>query len=114
MTDDELEQLLCRQRLVSPGSSLRTRVLTAATGEPLRVRLGIFDYAMVAVAAGLVLAVVLIDAPAQPPTAEASRQRQISDVARAMGGGSDAMRYAELAVAREDQSSDPVLMEGAW
>lgn len=114
MTDDELEQLLGRQRIAGPQPCLRARVLKAATGEPVRVRLGIFDYAMVAVAAGLVLAVVLIDAPAQPPSMEASRQRQISDVARAMGGGPDARRYAELVVSREDQSTDPALMEGRW
>jgi hypothetical protein len=114
MTDDELERRLGRQRIAGPGPSLRVRVLGAATGEALTVRLGTFDYAMAAVAAGLLVAVTLIDAPAPPPTMEASRQREITDVARALGGGPDAMRYAELVVSRRDEPPDPASMEGSW
>jgi hypothetical protein len=114
MTDDEFEQLLGRQRLASPASSLRARVLVATNGERLRVQLGIFDYTMVAIAAGLVLAVTLIAPPAQRPSAEVSRQREISEMALALGGGPDALRYAEIVVSREDEPMDPALMEGAW
>jgi hypothetical protein len=114
MTDDELEQLLGRQRLTAPHPSLRARVLTAATGEPLRVRLGIFDYAVAALAAGLVLAVALTDAPAPPVSAAATRQREISDMADALGGGPDAMRYAELVMSRAGEPVDPVVLEGSW
>ena len=114
MTDDELEQLLGRQQFTAPHPLLRTRVLDTATGEPRRVRLGIVDYAMVAVAAGLILAVTLIDVPANPPWGAASRQREISDVARALGGGQEATRYAEIVVLRKDEATDPFVTEAAW
>jgi hypothetical protein len=114
MTDDQLEELLGRHRLTAPHPSLRARVLDASTGEPVRVRLGIVDYAIGGFAAGLLLTVTFMDAPMPPPSAEAIRQREISEVAEALGGGPDAMRYAAVVVSREDEPADPSLVEGAW
>jgi hypothetical protein len=114
MTDKELEQLLRRQRLTGPSASLRDRVLRSATGEPLRVPLGRFDYAAAAVAAGLVLAAALIEVPEPRSAAETSRQAEIAALAQELGGGPDALRYAELVISRDDEPQDPAVTEERW
>jgi hypothetical protein len=113
MTDEELERALGRQRVVGPPSSLRARVLDSATGQPVRVRLGVFDYATAALAAGLVLLASLIDAPV-PSTADARRQRETLAVAAALGGGPDALQYAEFVVSRGGELDDPAATESPW
>ena len=113
MTDEELEQLLGRHRVAGPSASLRARVLRTATGEPVSVRLGVFDYVTAAVAAGLVLLATLTDA-SLPPGADARRQREITAVAAALGGGPEALQYAELVVSRSGEPENPVEMESLW
>ena len=113
MTDQEIERLLGRHRVAGPPESLRARVLHAATGEPVRVRLGTFDYAAAAVAAGLVLLASVIEAP-MPVAADAQRQRETRAVAAALGGDADAWRYAEFVVSRRGEPEEPAVVESLW
>ena len=113
MRDDEIEQLIGRQRVAAPRPLLRARVLATATGEPRRVPLGLFDYGMLAIATGLVLVAAVIEVPATNST-ESARRREIAEVAADLGGGPDAAQYAELVVTGDDDATDPLSMEAAW
>ena len=114
MTDQELEQLLARHRLAGPRSALRARVLQTTTGNARQVRLGLFDYALTGLAAALIVAAIVLDGTTGPASIEAAREREIADVARALGGGPEAMRYAELVVSRDAELVDPAFTEASW
>lgn len=112
MTDEELERRLGRHPIVGPPQALRTRVLASATGDPVRTGLSVFDYAAAAVATGLVLVAIGIEAPALSPV-DAERQEALA-VAEALGGGPDAVQYAEFVASRHDEPEDPALAESSW
>ena len=114
MTDEELEQLLGRHRPIGPHPSLRARVLCAATAQPGPVRFGIFDYALAGVAAALLMTAMILQAPAAALPAQATQDREISEIAEALGGGPEAMRYAAVVVSREAELVDPAVTEGSW
>jgi hypothetical protein len=113
MTDEELERRLGHHPVVGPPQALRKRVLESATGEPVRARLSVFDYATAALAAGLVLVAIAIEVPAPAPS-DAGRQREALALAEALGDGPDAVQYAEFLISRHDEPDDPALAESAW
>ena len=113
MTDEQIEDLLRRYELRSPGRSLELRILTAAEGPP-SVRLGIFDYRLLLAAAVLTLAVVLTAPKTRPAPANAADRAwraELEAAAAAIGGDEQALKLAEMLVPR------PTLLdleEGAW
>jgi hypothetical protein len=114
MTDEELEHLLGRYHPTAPPASLRARVLHAAIGRSRQVRLEFVDYVLAGVAAAVVVTAVLFEAPPATPTIEAAREREITELAAALGGGPDAMQYAAMVVSREAELVDPASREGSW
>ena len=114
MTDEELEQLLGRHYPTGPHPSLRARVLHAASAQRGRVRLGVFDYALAGVAAALLVTAMILQPSAAAPPAQATRDREISEIAEALGGGLEARRYAALVVSREAELVDPAVTEASW
>jgi hypothetical protein len=114
MTDEELEQLLGRHRLAAPQSSLRTRVLAAANGEPHRVRLGVFDWGLGA-AAVVLLAAWAASEPRELPRAvsadEIAWHQAVDQIAGALGPEREARQAAELLVPRPEAVASRVLPE---
>lgn len=101
MNDDELEVRLRRYRGSDAPASLRTRVLTPKP--PRLVALTVLDWGLVAAALVLV-AVSLATSPelsdeVSTPT-DAAWEASVEDLAAAIGGGEDAVRYARMVVPR--------------
>jgi hypothetical protein len=114
MTDEELEQLLGRHRLAAPTSSLRARVLAAASGEPHRVRLGVFDWGLAAAAVVLFAAWAASERPdvPQPVSPDEIAWRQAVDqIAGALGPERGTRQAAELLVPRPESVASQVPQE---
>jgi hypothetical protein len=113
MQDDEIEAALRRYRARDPRGDLRRRVLEAAATD-IAPREVAWFWGPLAAAAILVLwftaHVSRIEAERDP-----LREADVARVAEALGGGEEAVRYAELIVPQPvPEAPSPITMEQAW
>ena len=109
MTDDELEARLGRYAVAAAPPELRARVVDGLRGQVRGlVPITRLDWALGAAAAALVVAVALTDpgSPQEANAAEVVWQADVRDVAASLGGGEDAVRYAQMVVARPDVTAE--------
>lgn len=99
MNDDELEATLRRFRGIDPEASLRLRVLGPRSQG--RVPLTRLDWALVAAAVLLTAGAVVTDrdlSDAAVSEAQSAWEMSVEELAAAMGGGDEALAYAQLVV----------------
>jgi len=102
MNDEELEATLRRYRLVDPPADLGDSAIAAA-----EARTRSYGHGWGAAAAAAVLALwFAAHAASWEPQGDPARDAEVAFVADILGGGEDALRYAELAVPRREPDVD--------
>jgi hypothetical protein len=111
--DDDLEGTLRRYRPRAPGADLRSRILAAGEADAGRSR---FEWIWGPAAAAAILVLWFAAHASQiEPEPDPLRDAEVAVIAEILGGGEDAIAYAELAVPRRNMSVPiPLAMEDAW
>ena len=103
MNDDELEATLRRYKGIDPLASLRARVL--APRGPVRVPLTGLDWALVAAAVLLTVGAAMTDpdlSDAAVSEVQSAWEMSVEELAATMGGGDEALAYAQTVVPRPE------------